>query len=156
MRAITIGDRTYRVIVTPRDGNWIARAEHTDSNDPFGVECSGATETAAVERLIEWLTWQRFSTQDVDCLSRQNSFVREGNCFLQRARRAAETSHLLIVNHALLLADIASGGSALPTLVTLYLRWRISANLSAIPLSKPARPMSAKLWPGVCGSSTPE
>src|SRR5436190_23265644 len=58
MRAITIGDRTYRVIVTPRDGNWIARAEHTDSNDPFGVECSGATETAAVERLIEWLTWQ--------------------------------------------------------------------------------------------------
>ena len=62
----------------------------------------------------EWLTWQRFSAQDTDCLARQNSFVREGNCFLQRARKAAESAHILIVNHALLLADIASGGSAIP------------------------------------------
>jgi predicted DnaQ family exonuclease/DinG family helicase len=62
----------------------------------------------------EWLTWQRFSAQETDCLARQNSFVREGNCFLQRARKAAESAHILIVNHALLLADIASGGSAIP------------------------------------------
>jgi Rad3-related DNA helicase/DNA polymerase III epsilon subunit-like protein len=62
----------------------------------------------------DWLTWQRFSAQDTDCLSRQNSWVREGNCFLLRARKAAESAHLLIVNHALLLADIATGGSALP------------------------------------------
>ncbi|HXU24424.1 MAG TPA: helicase C-terminal domain-containing protein [Tepidiformaceae bacterium] len=62
----------------------------------------------------EWTTWQRFSAQDTDCLARQNSYVREGKCFLQRARKAAESAHLIIVNHALLLADVASGGSAIP------------------------------------------
>lgn len=62
----------------------------------------------------DWLTWQRMSAQDADCLSRQNRFVRDGQCFLLRARKGAEAAHLVIVNHALLLADIASGGSALP------------------------------------------
>lgn len=58
--------------------------------------------------------WTRFSAADVDCLSRQHTFVREGRCFLQRARKTAEGAHLVVVNHALLLADLASGGSAIP------------------------------------------
>ncbi|MGI8926999.1 MAG: helicase C-terminal domain-containing protein [Tepidiformaceae bacterium] len=62
----------------------------------------------------EWLAWPRFSAQDTECLSRPNQWVRGGQCFLQRARKAAETAHIVIVNHALLLADIASNGSALP------------------------------------------
>jgi DNA polymerase-3 subunit epsilon/ATP-dependent DNA helicase DinG len=62
----------------------------------------------------EYVTWQRFSAQDTDCLSRPNQYVRDGQCFLQRARKAAESAHILVVNHALLLADIAAGGSALP------------------------------------------
>lgn len=68
-----------------------------------------------------WLTWQRVSAQDADCLSRQNTFVREGNCFLQRARRAAESAHIIVVNHALLLADLAAGGSAIPPFDTLII-----------------------------------
>ena len=63
---------------------------------------------------VDWLTWQRLSAQDADCLSRQNTYVREGLCFLQRARKAAESAHIIVVNHALLLADLASGGSAIP------------------------------------------
>ncbi|MEO6399062.1 MAG: helicase C-terminal domain-containing protein [Tepidiformaceae bacterium] len=59
-------------------------------------------------------TWARFSAQETDCLTRPNSYVREGNCFLLRARKSAESAHILIVNHALLLADLASGGSAIP------------------------------------------
>ncbi len=62
----------------------------------------------------EWVTWQRFSAQDADCLQRQDRHVREGNCFLQRARQAAESAHILVVNHALLLADLVAGGSAIP------------------------------------------
>ena len=62
----------------------------------------------------DWLTWQRFSAQDTDCLQRPNSYVKAGNCFLQRARKSAESAHIIVVNHALLLADIASGGNALP------------------------------------------
>jgi DNA polymerase-3 subunit epsilon/ATP-dependent DNA helicase DinG len=62
----------------------------------------------------EYIAWQRFSAQETDCLSKQNSYVREGTCFLQRARKTAESAHIIVVNHALLLADVASGGSALP------------------------------------------
>jgi DNA polymerase-3 subunit epsilon/ATP-dependent DNA helicase DinG len=62
----------------------------------------------------EWSVWQRFSAQDADCLARQNRYVREGTCFLLRARKAAESAHILVVNHALLLADLAAGGSAIP------------------------------------------
>jgi ATP-dependent DNA helicase DinG len=36
------------------------------------------------------------------------------DCFLQRARRAAESAHVIIVNHALLLADIAVENRVLP------------------------------------------
>jgi Rad3-related DNA helicase/DNA polymerase III epsilon subunit-like protein len=68
-----------------------------------------------------WLTWQRISAQDADCLSRQNRFVREGSCFLHRARRAAESAHIIVVNHALLLADLASGRSAIPPFDTLII-----------------------------------
>ncbi len=62
----------------------------------------------------DYVTWQRLSAQDSDCLSRQNSFVRDGTCFLGRSRKAAESAHIIVVNHALLLADLASGGSAIP------------------------------------------
>ena len=61
----------------------------------------------------DWSTWHRFSAQDTDCLQRPNAQVREGNCFLQRARKSAESAHLVVVNHALLLADIAAGGGAI-------------------------------------------
>lgn len=62
----------------------------------------------------DWVTWNRVSAQDADCLSRQNAWVREGTCFLQRSRLAAESAHIVVVNHSLLLADTASGGNAIP------------------------------------------
>lgn len=78
----------------------------------------GETETGDRSELnldpTEWVTWQRFSAQDADCLARQDRYVREGNCFLLRARQAAESAHILVVNHALLLADLVAGGSAIP------------------------------------------
>lgn len=63
----------------------------------------------------DYVTWQRFSAQDADCLQRPNARVKDGTCFLQRARKGAEAAHIVVVNHALLLADLASGGSALPS-----------------------------------------
>ena len=59
--------------------------------------------------------WNRFSAESEDCLSDPSCpFVRNGTCFLQRARRRAEAAHIVVVNHALLLSDLAAGGSALP------------------------------------------
>jgi len=58
--------------------------------------------------------WSRLSAQDGGCLSMQCAYVRDGSCFLYRARRRAEASHLLVVNHALLLSDLAASGNVLP------------------------------------------
>ena len=39
---------------------------------------------------------------------------REGPCFLRASRERAEGAHLVVVNHALLLSDLAMGGGVLP------------------------------------------
>lgn len=44
-----------------------------------------------------------------------------GTCFWQRARAQAEGAHLIIVNHALLLADMAAGGGLIPAYGTLVI-----------------------------------
>jgi DNA polymerase-3 subunit epsilon/ATP-dependent DNA helicase DinG len=58
--------------------------------------------------------WNRISAQDGGCLSMQCQYVRDGSCFLLRAKKRAEGAHLLIVNHALLLSDVRTGGNVLP------------------------------------------
>ena len=66
--------------------------------------------------------WSRFSAEGADCLSdRSCPYVRDGSCFLLRARKRAEGAHLVIGNHALLLSDLAAGGSALPASDTLII-----------------------------------
>ncbi len=48
------------------------------------------------------------------CLPAQCVFHRRNQCFLFRARQEAEASHLIVVNHSLLLSDQLRGGSVLP------------------------------------------
>ena len=52
--------------------------------------------------------WNRICAQSENCLGAQCPFQNRGACYLYRARRKAETAHLVVVNHALLLSDIAS------------------------------------------------
>ena len=68
MRTITVGDRAYRVVVTKRESDWIARAERIDNGDPFGIECGGESEAAAADRLVEWLTWQHEHSAALEAL----------------------------------------------------------------------------------------
>jgi DNA polymerase-3 subunit epsilon/ATP-dependent DNA helicase DinG len=58
--------------------------------------------------------WAKFAAENVACLQVGCPFVRQGTCFLQRAKRRAESAHVLVVNHALLLSDMATGGHVLP------------------------------------------
>lgn len=58
--------------------------------------------------------WSRLSAQNENCLAGPCPYVRDGSCFLLRARRRAESAHLVVVNHALLLSDLATGGKVLP------------------------------------------
>ncbi|HEU0073583.1 MAG TPA: helicase C-terminal domain-containing protein [Dehalococcoidia bacterium] len=58
--------------------------------------------------------WSRIAAENTPCLQTACPFVKNGTCFLYRARKRADAAHVLVVNHALLLSDIATGGHVLP------------------------------------------
>ncbi len=58
--------------------------------------------------------WDALSAGDTDCLSRRCAYVRDRSCFLLRARARAVAAHVVVVNHALLLANAVSGEQVLP------------------------------------------
>lgn len=58
--------------------------------------------------------WMRLSAEDESCRPEQCQVKSAGGCPFYRARQVAAAAHLLIVNHALLLSDIAAGNRVLP------------------------------------------
>ena len=59
-------------------------------------------------------TWRNISATDTDCLSRRCEFAQDGSCFVLRAREKASLAHIVIVNHALLLANATQNEQILP------------------------------------------
>jgi DNA polymerase-3 subunit epsilon/ATP-dependent DNA helicase DinG len=79
--------------------------EGTETGDRSEINLNGPLERSA---------WMRISADDEGCTA-ENCMKRTGGiCPFYRSRQAAQSSHLLIVNHALLLADVASGNRVLP------------------------------------------
>ncbi len=73
------------------------------------------TETGDVSELDfvpHWDTWGEINSDSDDCL--RNRCPQFSSCFYFEARKQAEEADVLIVNHALLLADAASKGNILP------------------------------------------
>lgn len=62
----------------------------------------------------ESIVWSRLSADSEDCSMETCATQAGGRCPYYRARLAAENAHLVIVNHALLLADIAVGSRVIP------------------------------------------
>jgi len=64
--------------------------------------------------IVERVVWSRLSAEDEGC--RLDICLKRtgGRCPFYRAKLAAENAHLLVVNHALLLADTATGNRVLP------------------------------------------
>ncbi len=58
--------------------------------------------------------WSRLSAADDGCTTETCLNRTGGACPFYRARMAAQNAHLIIVNHALLLADVATGNRVLP------------------------------------------
>lgn len=58
--------------------------------------------------------WLDLSAQFDGCDPERCRYLHQDTCFFYRARQAAEAAHLVIVNHALLLADVAVENRALP------------------------------------------
>lgn len=68
---------------------------------------------------IEREIWNRVSAEDEGCTT-ENCLKRMGGiCPYFRARQSAQSAHILIVNHALLLSDVATGNRVLPDYDTL-------------------------------------
>jgi len=61
----------------------------------------------------EAILWGRLCAQEAGCLG-VNCPHQQRACLLYRARRKAQAAHLVVVNHALLLSDLASGNKLLP------------------------------------------
>lgn len=64
---------------------------------------------------LERSLWHRLSADFEGCNPDGCRFFQRGVCYFYRVRREAEAAHLIIVNHALLLADVAVENRALPT-----------------------------------------
>jgi ATP-dependent DNA helicase DinG len=63
---------------------------------------------------VEREIWMRLSAEDEGCKAETCMVRSSGGCPFYNARQAAQSAHVVIVNHALLLADVASGSRVLP------------------------------------------
>jgi ATP-dependent DNA helicase DinG len=63
---------------------------------------------------LEREIWSRISAADDGCTAETCMKRTGGACPFYRARMSAQSAHLIIVNHALLLADVATGNRVLP------------------------------------------
>ncbi len=71
--------------------------------------------------LRERRIWNRISADHEDCSTEGCLKRTGGRCPFYRARQEAHSSHLIVVNHALLLADVATGNRVLPEYDTLII-----------------------------------
>lgn len=62
----------------------------------------------------EQALWSRVCADAETCLSERCRYREKGRCFFYRARHEAERAHLIVVNHALLLSDVAVENRVLP------------------------------------------
>jgi len=62
----------------------------------------------------EQAIWSRVCADAETCLADQCSYRKKDRCLFYGARREAERAHLIVVNHALLLSDIAVENRVLP------------------------------------------
>ncbi len=63
----------------------------------------------------EQALWPRLAEEEGSCVPGRCVFHRRNQCFLFRARYKAESAHIIVVNHALLLSDMLASNKVLPS-----------------------------------------
>jgi len=63
---------------------------------------------------VEFPIWNKLCAEFDERLESQCPHYQRGTCYLYRARKAAESAHLIVVNHALLLSDMVADNKVLP------------------------------------------
>jgi predicted DnaQ family exonuclease/DinG family helicase len=82
----------------------LAWATRTSSGDRAELTLEGAEERA----------WRLVNAEAEACTPERCGYARQGQDWLQRARARAEASHVVVVNHALLLSDVRVENRLLP------------------------------------------
>ncbi|MCB0120408.1 MAG: hypothetical protein KDD72_15345, partial [Anaerolineales bacterium] len=75
---------------------------------------SGDRNDLNLQGPLEREVWSRLSAEDDACTTESCLGRMGGACPFHRAKQAAQNSHVLIVNHALLLSDVSTGSKVLP------------------------------------------
>lgn len=75
---------------------------------------SGDRREINLNGVVERMVWSRLSAEDEGCTLENCVKRMGGTCPFYKARMAAESAHILVVNHALLLADAAAENQVLP------------------------------------------
>ncbi|RPH60130.1 MAG: hypothetical protein EHM81_06880, partial [Chloroflexi bacterium] len=78
------------------------------------ISGSGDRNELNLNRPQEKEVWAKLSAEDEACSSENCAGRMGGTCPFYRAKQAALNAHILIVNHALLLSDVATGSKVLP------------------------------------------
>jgi DNA polymerase-3 subunit epsilon/ATP-dependent DNA helicase DinG len=89
---------------------------------------------------IERDVWLRLSAEDEGCKTEVCISRTGGACPFYKTRMAAQSSHILVVNHALLLADVVTGNKVLPEYNYLIVDVGASLDLQPPVLSPSVRP----------------
>jgi predicted DnaQ family exonuclease/DinG family helicase len=75
---------------------------------------SGERSELTITVPAENAAWGRVSAQSESCQPDKCEYFRRNQCYLYRARRNAESAHVVVVNHALLISDLATDNRVLP------------------------------------------
>ncbi len=75
---------------------------------------SGEKNDINLRGFVEQNIWQRLSAEAENCTPERCEVATGGKCPYHRARKAADAAHIVIVNHALLLADATSENQVIP------------------------------------------
>ncbi len=75
---------------------------------------SGDKADISLRGPVEHTVWQRLSAEDEDCTLHRCQSAMEGVCPFFKARKHADSAHIVIVNHALLISDAINGNAVLP------------------------------------------
>jgi ATP-dependent DNA helicase DinG len=86
--------------------------QHIDEDFVDWVENTSYGDISELDFVPPLDLWYEVNSDSDDCM--RNKCPNFGDCFYFEARKRAEKADILVVNHALLLADAASGGSILP------------------------------------------
>ncbi len=78
---------------------------HTSTGDQSELFLPSPTDQAV---------WMRVRTERESCIHDRCPYFRNGTCYFFNARRKAERSNIVVVNHALLLSDITTQQKVLP------------------------------------------